>query len=103
MEGGRALVLLDALEDPRFGQRNSVILSNLRSILCVPLRSPRSNRVFGLLYGDNRQRSGAFGQEHLDHAKAFGAELEERLDDLASREPQAPEVDLSGLLEFQWL
>lgn len=75
---GKAIVLLDAGSDPKFGNRTSVVLSNLRSILCVPLRHP-SRLVVGLLYADNRIKAGAFTEKHLKIAEEFSGALEKRL------------------------
>lgn len=75
---GKSIILLDAGADPKFGNRTSVVLSNLRSILCVPLRHP-SRLVVGLLYVDNRIKAGAFNDKHLKLAEEFGAALEARL------------------------
>ncbi len=78
---GKSIVLLDAGSDPKFGNRTSVVLSNLRSILCVPLRHP-SRLVVGLLYVDNRIKAGAFTDKHLKLAEEFGGALEQRLFDM---------------------
>lgn len=75
---GKPIILLDAGADPRFGNRTSVVLSNLRSILCLPLRHP-SRLVVGLLYADNRIKAGAFTDKHLKVAEEFGQALEQRL------------------------
>lgn len=75
---GKPIILLDAGADPRFGNRTSVVLSNLRSILCVPLRHP-SRLVVGLLYADNRIKAGAFTDKHLKLAEEFSTALEQRL------------------------
>jgi GAF domain-containing protein len=99
---GQPVLLHDAIRDPRYGDRNSVILSGLRSILCVPLKA-RDGRVCGLLYCDNNVRAGAFGPGHLEKAIAFGRRLEATLFSL----PEAPRVqegdDFEHLFECQWL
>lgn len=102
---GEPICLMDALQDPKYGDRNSVIISRLRSILCVPLRSPATNRVFGLLYADNRIRSGAFHKDHLAKARLFGAELQMRLASTGSAGSvdRSAELDIERLLEIEWL
>jgi GAF domain-containing protein len=53
----------NALDDPRFSEKSSVVISGLRSILCVPITSEKG--LLGLVYVDNRMRIGAFEQKHL--------------------------------------
>jgi adenylate cyclase len=67
---GQAVLTTNAQEDPRFGGQQSVVAYNLRSILCVPLKL--KNAVIGVIYTDNRIRSGLFTQRHLDLLAAFG-------------------------------
>jgi PAS domain S-box-containing protein len=59
----------NAQEDPRFGGQQSVVAYNLRSILCVPLKL--KNDIIGVVYADNRIRSGLFSQKHLELLNAF--------------------------------
>ncbi len=59
----------NAQEDPRFGGQQSVVAYNLRSILCAPLQL--KNDVIGVIYTDNRIRSGLFTQRHLESLSAF--------------------------------
>lgn len=70
---GNPVVTTNAQEDPRFGSQESIIAYNLRSILCVPLKV--RGEVTGVIYADNRMRSGIFtdGKKNLlsafaDHA-----------------------------------
>lgn len=103
---GEPIVLMDAMKDPKYGDRNSVIISHLRSILCVPLRSPGTNRVFGLLYADNRVRIGAFNKDHLARARMFGTEMQARLASMEARdsgESGSTDLDIERLLEIEWL
>ncbi|MEN4011943.1 MAG: adenylate/guanylate cyclase domain-containing protein [Chloroflexota bacterium] len=66
---GQPVLTTNAQEDPRFGNQDSVIAHNLRSILCVPLRV--KNEVTGVIYADNRIRSGLFTARQLDLLAAF--------------------------------
>jgi adenylate cyclase len=59
----------NAQQDPRFGGTESVVAYNLRSILCVPLVV--KSDLIGVLYADNRIRSGIFAQTELDLLLAF--------------------------------
>ncbi|HMN61368.1 MAG TPA: GAF domain-containing protein, partial [Anaerolinea sp.] len=66
---GQAVLTTDALEDPRFGNQDSVVLHNLRSILCVPLLVKR--QLSGVIYADNRVRAGLFTRRHLELLTGF--------------------------------
>lgn len=54
----------NAQQDPRFINQNSIITHNLRSILCVPIQL--REELIGVIYIDNRIRSGIFHKTHLD-------------------------------------
>lgn len=58
IDSGEPVLTTNAQEDPRFGGQESIIAFNLRSILCVPLKV--KNELIGVLYADNRIRSGIF-------------------------------------------
>jgi PAS domain S-box-containing protein len=66
---GQAVLTTNAQEDPRFGGQQSVMVYSLRSILCVPLKV--KNDQIGVIYADNRIRSGLFTQRHLELLTAF--------------------------------
>ena len=66
---GKPVVTTDAQLDPRFKGHESVVSYNLRSILCVPLRV--RGRVTGVVYTDNRVRSGLFSDRDRDLLAAF--------------------------------
>ena len=68
-EQGEPVLTTNAQEDPRFTGQHSVAIYNLRSILCVPLKV--KGLVTGLIYADNRVRSGAFTQRDLNILTAF--------------------------------
>ncbi len=54
----------NAQEDPRFGGHESIVAYNLRSILCVPLKV--KSDMIGVIYADNRIRSGIFTEAEKD-------------------------------------
>ena len=66
---GEAILTTNAREDPRFGGQESIIAFNLRSILCVPLMV--KNEIIGVIYTDNRIRSGIFSESERDLLIAF--------------------------------
>ena len=66
----QSVVTYNAMEDPRFANRQSVQLANLRSVLCIPLTAQQ--RLLGIIYLDNRLTSGMFTEKHLTMLTAFG-------------------------------
>lgn len=66
---GQPVLTTNAQEDPRFGGQESVVAYNLRSILCVPLKVKES--LIGVIYADNRIRSGIFKESARDMLAAF--------------------------------
>jgi adenylate cyclase len=59
----------NAQEDPRFGGQESIVAYNLRSILCVPLQA--KTELIGVIYADNRIRSGIFNEAERDLLSVF--------------------------------
>ena len=68
-ETGDAILTTNAQEDPRLSAQESIIAFNLRSILCVPLKV--KNDLIGVIYADNRIRSGIFSETERDLLSAF--------------------------------
>jgi adenylate cyclase len=69
IDSGEPVLTTNAQEDPRFGGTVSIVAHNLRSILCVPLKV--KNELIGVIYTDNRIRSGIFSQAELELLVAF--------------------------------
>ncbi|MEW6286125.1 MAG: adenylate/guanylate cyclase domain-containing protein [Chloroflexota bacterium] len=69
IETGEAVLTTNAREDPRFGGQESIIAFNLRSILCVPLMVKTD--LIGVIYTDNRIRTGIFSEADRDLMTAF--------------------------------
>jgi adenylate cyclase len=67
---GDPIVTTNAQADPRFSAQESVVGYNLRSIVCVPLKF--KGTVTGVIYVDNRIRTGLFGERERDLLAAFG-------------------------------
>ena len=66
---GYPILTTNAQEDPRFGNQDSVIIFNLRSILCVPLKV--KDETMGVIYADNRVRSGIFSEAERNLLQTF--------------------------------
>ncbi|HYP29547.1 MAG TPA: SpoIIE family protein phosphatase [Blastocatellia bacterium] len=59
---GQSVLTSDAMHDPRFQAQNSVVLSQIRSVMAVPLFS--GEETFGMIYVDNPLHS-RFEEEDL--------------------------------------
>ncbi len=66
---GQPVLTTNAQEDPRFDGHQSIIAYNLRSILCVPLKV--KGELIGVIYADNRIRTGIFTESDRDLLAAF--------------------------------
>jgi len=69
VENAQPIVTTNATEDPRFVGQDSIIAYNLRSILCVPLKVKED--LTGVIYADNRIRTGLFTNSDRDLLSAF--------------------------------
>jgi PAS domain S-box-containing protein len=69
IETGEPIVTTNAQEDKRFVGQESIVAFNLRSILCVPLKV--KNELIGVIYADNRIRTGIFAESEKDLLNAF--------------------------------
>lgn len=66
---GEPIVTTNAQEDQRFIGQESIVAFNLRSILCVPLKV--KNDLIGVIYADNRIRTGIFAESERNLLVAF--------------------------------
>ncbi|HRJ75078.1 MAG TPA: GAF domain-containing protein, partial [Anaerolineales bacterium] len=69
IDSGESIVTTNAQEDQRFVGQESIVAFNLRSILCVPLKV--KNDLIGVIYADNRIRTGIFADTEKDLLEAF--------------------------------
>ena len=69
LDTSQPVVSHNAMEDPRYANRHSVQISNIRSVLCVPLMA--HSGLLGVIYVDNRIKSGVFTERHLSMISAF--------------------------------
>lgn len=60
----------DALADDRFNDGQSVIQQNVRSVMCVPLRT--ADDILGALYADSSSGAGRFNEADLELLSAIG-------------------------------
>ncbi len=78
IDTGEPLLTTNAQDDQRLAGQESIIAFNLRSILCVPLKV--KNDLIGVIYADNRVRSGIFSETELSLLTAFANQAAVALD-----------------------
>jgi Nif-specific regulatory protein len=69
LEKGKILFAQDALSDPTFNIKKSVMLHQIHSLLCIPLSV--SGNIIGAIYLDSRITSGIFGPQDKDFLMAI--------------------------------
>ena len=69
---GKAVLTTNAQTDPRFSEQRSVMQFSLRSVLCVPLKV--KDHVLGVIYVDNRVRTGLFSERDRELLSAFAVQ-----------------------------
>ena len=98
---GKAVLTTNAQEDQRFSRQESIVAHNFRSILCVPLKV--KGTVTGVVYADNRIRSGLFSQKELDLLSAFANQAAVALENArlfdSVRHTLAEVTDLKNLMD----
>jgi hypothetical protein len=62
-ETGKSIYTSDAQHDERYSRHKSILELDLKSIMCVPLKS--KEKIIGVLYLDNSSRSNIFLQSDL--------------------------------------
>ena len=66
---GEPVLTTNAQDDPRFGNEASVIILQLRSILCVPMKL--KEKIIGVVFVDNRIQTGLFKESDQNLLSAF--------------------------------
>ncbi|MCU0606540.1 MAG: sigma 54-interacting transcriptional regulator [Candidatus Edwardsbacteria bacterium] len=69
LQSGEVLLTSDAKSDPRLSGAESVVLSDIRSVLCAPLANKRE--VIGLIYVDSRTSANVFSDKDREFLAAF--------------------------------
>jgi putative nucleotidyltransferase with HDIG domain len=68
-ESCEPVLTTNAQEDPRFENQVSIAAYQMRSIICAPLKI--KDKLIGVIYVDNRARSGIFRESDLELVSAF--------------------------------
>ncbi len=72
-----SIVIGDPMNDPRFAQQQSIILSELKSAIAVPLFD--EGKVLGILYADTTNPAHRYDENHLRIMATFGNIIASRL------------------------
>jgi transcriptional regulator with GAF, ATPase, and Fis domain len=72
VESGKPVLSLDAAQDQRFEEMQSVEDLRLRSVMCLPIEA--EGKVEGVVYVDNRLQFGAFTQEDMELVGLFAGQ-----------------------------
>jgi signal transduction histidine kinase len=100
---GEPVVSTNAQTDPRYAGQASIVTHALRSIMASPLRA-RGN-IIGVVYVDNRIKSGIFSEKDLEVLDAFAAQAAVAIDNarLYSAKDQALADRVEELTMLQWI
>ena len=103
VNSGKAVVTTNAQTDPRYAGQASIVAHALRSIMATPLRA-RGNTI-GVVYVDNRIRTGIFSEKDLEVLDAFAAQAAVAIDNarLYSDKDQALADRVEELTMLQWI
>lgn len=76
----RAILTADAMMDERFKMGDSIVMNQIRSVLCVPVRSVAATH--GAIYAVNARMAETFDQTDLELLTAVGSQLAASLENL---------------------
>ncbi|MEW6281479.1 MAG: type II secretion system F family protein [Candidatus Eremiobacterota bacterium] len=91
-ESGQPVLSADAQQDPAFPESSSLLLSGIRSVMCVPLLA-RDQSVRGMLYADHCMEALVFSRSDLVRVNSYARQLERKLDVLEGVEPAEPVLE----------
>jgi adenylate cyclase len=93
------ILIEDVSADKRFNASESLKISGLRSAMCAPLLG--KERLFGILYVDNLEKTSAFTQDELNVFALIAAQAGAAIDNAAAHEKIAQQsLQRSALQRF---
>lgn len=93
----RPILIEDVSADERFRGSESIRISGLRSAMCAPLLG--TNRLFGILYVDNLEKTSAFTQEELNVFALLAAQAGAAIDNALAHQKIAQQTLQRSALE----
>ena len=102
-ETGEPVLTTNASEDPRFAGQASIATNQLRSIMASPLRA--RGKSIGVIYVDNRVRTGLFREADLELVEAFAGQAAVAIDNarLFSETDEKLKRRVDELQTLQWI
>ncbi len=91
----RAILTADAMQDERFKRGDSIVLNQIRSVLCVPIQAGKQN--LGAIYAVNARVAETFDETDMQLLTAIGSQLAFEMERVWTIESRAETVN--GLLE----
>lgn len=88
---GEPVFTRNALTDPNFNCKRSVILHRIKSIMCVPLKT--RNIIIGTIYIDTRNVSNLFSDEDIKFLTAFANQAALTIENARLREKLLEDVE----------
>jgi len=103
IENKSAVLISDPVDDSRYAEAQSIVMSEMKSAMAVPLFD--ENRVLGILYADTVQPIIRYNNEHLRIMAIFGNIIASRLTNLIllqeREQKQKIEMELQRAAEIQ--
>ncbi|MDD5529421.1 MAG: sigma 54-interacting transcriptional regulator [bacterium] len=98
---GEPVFTKDALVDPDFKAKRSVVLNQIKSIMCVPLRI--KNNIIGTVYIDTKNISDLFTGEDLNFLMAFANQVSLTIENARLKDKLLEDVEyLRGEVEKKY-
>jgi serine phosphatase RsbU (regulator of sigma subunit) len=105
LKQGASVLTSDAQQDPRFQERNSIVLGGLRSVMAVPLAV--EERISGMIYVDNPFHTNRFTERDLQLLTLIAGVAAIRIENVRLLEVQqeqkrlANELALASEIQFR--
>ncbi len=96
LKKGDSVLTSDAQQDPRFQERQSIVLGGVRSVMAVPLAV--EGRVSGMVYVDNPYHSNRFTERDLQLLKLIADVASIRIENVRLLEVQQEQKRLANEL-----
>ncbi|MEP7341713.1 MAG: SpoIIE family protein phosphatase [Acidobacteriota bacterium] len=96
LKHGTSVLTSDAQQDPRFQERQSIVLGGVRSVMAVPLAV--EGRVSGMIYVDNPYHSNRFTERDLELLRLIASVAAIRIENVSLLEVQQEQKRLANEL-----
>ncbi|MBL8171596.1 MAG: SpoIIE family protein phosphatase [Acidobacteria bacterium] len=96
LKQGDSVLTSDALQDPRFQERQSIVLGNVRSVMAVPLAV--EGRIAGMVYVDSPYHSNRFTKRDLQLLALIAGVAAIRIENVRLLEVQVEQKRLANEL-----